>query len=184
MAASDAIRQRHMEADYLNIGTTEEPEFALCGTGFTSLNENPSAQTSSKRYINSVSNRQSVNGYQWTAPFEADQIRSEEALEFIRDISDKLLVGADCETEFVQVDLDKPAEEGENTFHARQRIVAIGISSVTDNTGEMGFSGTFYGVTDPVEGTFNTQTQKFTPASAAAASILAVQQSTENSAET
>ena len=165
MAASDAIRQRHMEADYLNIGTTEEPEFALCGTGFTSLNENPSAQTSSKRYINSVSNRQSVNGYQWTAPFEADQIRSEEALEFIRDISDKLLVGADCETEFVQVDLDKPAEEGENTFHARQRIVAIGISSVTDNTGEMGFSGTFYGVTDPVEGTFNTQTKTFTAAS-------------------
>lgn len=184
MAASDAIRQRHMEADYLNIGTTEEPEFALCGTGFTSLNENPSAQTSSKRYINSVSNRQSVNGYQWTAPFEADQIRSEEALEFIRDISDKLLVGADCETEFVQVDLDKPAEEGENTFHARQRIVAIGISSVTDNTGEMGFSGTFYGVTDPVEGTFNTKTKTFTAAGAAAASILAVQQSTENSAET
>lgn len=184
MAASDAIRQRHMEADYLNIGTTEEPEFALCGTGFTSLNENPSAQTSSKRYINSVSNRQSVNGYQWTAPFEADQIRSEEALEFIRDISDKLLVGADCETEFVQVDLDKPAEEGENTFHARQRIVAIGISSVTDNTGEMGFSGTFYGVTDPVEGTFNTQTKIFAAAGAAAASTMAVQQSTENSAET
>lgn len=184
MAASDAIRQRHMEADYLNIGTPEEPEFALCGTGFTSLNENPSAQTSSKRYINSVSNRQSVNGYQWTAPFEADQIRSEEALEFIRDISDKLLVGADCETEFVQVDLDKPAEEGENTFHARQRIVAIGISSVTDNTGEMGFSGTFYGVTDPVEGTFNTQTKTFTAAGAAAASTMAVQQSTENSAET
>ena len=184
MAASDAIRQRHMEADYLNIGTTEEPEFALCGTGFTSLNENPSAQTSSKRYINSVSNRQSVNGYQWTAPFEADQIRSEEALEYIRKISDGLLVGADCETEFVQVDLDKPAEEGENTFHARQRIVAIGISSVTDNTGEMGFSGTFYGVTDPVEGTFNTKTKTFTAAGAAAASTMAVQQSTENSAET
>ena len=184
MAASDAIRQRHMEADYLNIGTKEEPEFALCGTGFTSLNENPSAQTSSKRYINSVSNRQSVNGYQWTAPFEADQIRSEEALEYIRKISDGLLVGADCETEFVQVDLDKPAEEGENTFHARQRIVAIGISSVTDNTGEMGFSGTFYGVTDPVEGTFNTKTKTFTAAGAAAASTMAVQQSTENSAET
>ncbi len=165
MAASDAIRQRPMEADYLNIGTAEEPEFALCGTGFTSLNENPSAQTSSKRYINSVSNRQSVNGYQWTAPFEADQIRSEDALEYIRKISDGLLVGADCETEFVQVDLDKPAEEGENTFHARQRIVAIGVSAVTDNTGEMGFSGTFYGVTDPVEGTFNTQTKTFTAAS-------------------
>ena len=184
MAATDAIRQRHMEADYLNVGTAEEPDFALCGTGFTSLNENPSAQTSSKRYINTVSNRQSVNGYQWSAPFEADQIRSQEALEFIRNISDKLLVGADCETEFVQVDLDKPEADTPNTFHARQRIVAIGVSAVTDNTGEMGFSGTFYGVTDPVEGTFNTQTKTFTAASAAAASILAVQQSTENKTET
>ena len=164
-ATNDAIRQRHMEADYLNVGTSETPDFALCGTGFTALNESPAAQTSSKRYINTVSARQSVTGYQWTAPFEADQIRSQEALEYIRKISDGLLVGADCETEYVQVDLDKPEDDTPNTYHARQRIVAIGISAATDNSGEMGFSGTFYGVTDTVEGTFNTQTKTFTAAS-------------------
>ena len=43
--------------------------------------------------------------------------------------------------------------------------VVIGISAATGNSGEMGFSGTFYGVTDPVEGTFNTQTKTFTAAS-------------------
>lgn len=86
-------------------------------------------------------------------------------MEYIRKISDGLLVGADCETEYVQVDLDKPEDDTPNTYHARQRIVAIGISAATDNSGEMGFSGTFYGVTDPVEGTFNTQTKTFTAAS-------------------
>ena len=38
---------RHMIADYLNVGTSEKPEYVLMGTGFTTLDESPGAQTES-----------------------------------------------------------------------------------------------------------------------------------------
>lgn len=160
-----AVRKRTMEADYINIAATEsDPEWVLCGTGFSSLNESPSAQTSSKRYINMTSTRQSVTGYEWSAPFEADQIKDENALNYILDIARKLKTGGDVETDYIQVDLDDPIKEQENTFKARKRTIAIAVSEMPDNDGEMGVNGDFLGVSDPIEGTFNTQTKTFTVA--------------------
>ena len=43
-----AIRKRKVQANYLKVKET----FELLGAGFTELNESPSAQTTSKRYIN------------------------------------------------------------------------------------------------------------------------------------
>lgn len=165
--ADTGVRKRKMEADYINIGDDAE-EYALCGTGFTALNESPSATTSSKRYISMDSARQSVTGYEWSASFEADQIKSEKALEFILDIAKKLKTGGDAETDYIQVDLDEPVAEKQNTFHARKRTVAIAVSEMPDNDGEMGVNGDFLGVSDPIEGEFNTQTKTFTEAGAAA----------------
>lgn len=158
-----SVRKRKMEANYLNIGTAETPEYALCGTGFTGLSESPSAQTSSKRYVNSSSARKSVTGYDWSASFEADQIASEEALTFIIDIARQLKTGSDVEREYIQVDLDDSSGSG-NTFKARKRIVAIAVSEMPDNDGEMGINGDFLGVSDPIEGTFDTTTKTFTSA--------------------
>lgn len=128
------------------------------------LTETPSAQTGSKRYINSSSARQSVTGYEWSAPFEADQIKEESALAFILNIARLMLTGADAETSLVQVDLDDPVtdESSQNTFKARKRIIAIAVSEMPDNDGELGVTGDFLGVSDPIEGTFNTQTKTFT----------------------
>lgn len=169
--ADTGVRKRKMEADYINVGADTD-EYALCGTGFTALNESPSATTSSKRYINMDSARQSVTGYEWSASFEADQIKSEKALEYILDIARRLKTGGDAETDYVQVDLDEPISEKQNTFHARKRTVAIAVSEMPDNDGEMGVNGDFLGVSDPIEGEFNTQTQTFTTAEAAAALMV------------
>ena len=69
------IRQRPIEADYLNTAPGEEtPSYALMGTGFTSLDENPAAQTKTRKYINQASSSGSISGYAWTAAFAADQI--------------------------------------------------------------------------------------------------------------
>lgn len=177
--ADTGVRKRKMEADYINVGTDSE-DYALCGTGFTALNESPSATTSSKRYINMDSARQSVTGYEWSSSFEADQIKSEKALEFILNIGKKLLTGGDAETDYVQVDLDETIAEKENTFHARKRTIAIAVSEMPDNDGEMGVTGDFLGVSDPVEGEFNTQTKTFTVAGAAAAMLTKVTAKAEN----
>lgn len=150
------IRKRSIQANYLKVNDI----FELLGTGFTELNESPSAQTANKRYINQVSATQSITGYEWSTSFNTDQIASDKAIEYIRNIGEMLLTGADTETEYIIVDLDKKASE-ENKFRARKFKVAIAVDSFDDNDGELGISGTFLGQSDPIEGTFDISTNTF-----------------------
>lgn len=150
------IRRRSIQANYLKV----HDSFEVLGTGFTELNENPSAQTTSKRYINQVGATQSITGYEWSTSFNTDQIASDKAIEYIRNIGEMQLTGADTETEYIIVDLDKKASE-ENKFRARKFKVAIAVDSFDDNDGELGISGTFLGQSDPIEGTFDTSTKTF-----------------------
>ena len=121
------IRKRKIQANYLKV----KEAFELLGTGFTELNESPSAQSTSKRYINQASATQSITGYEWSVSFNTDQIASDKAIEYIRNIGEMLLTGADTETEYIIVDLDKKASE-ENKFRARKFKVAIAVDSFDD----------------------------------------------------
>lgn len=150
------IRKRKVQANYMKVKET----FELLGTGFTELNESPSAQTTSKRYINQSSSSQSVTGYEWGTSFNTDQIASDKAIEFIRDIGEMQKTGADTETEYLIVDLDKPGTV-EGTYRARKFKVAIAVDSFDDNDGELGISGNFLGQSDPVEGTFTLASKEF-----------------------
>ena len=150
------IRKRKVQANYMKVGET----FELLGTGFTELNESPSAQTTSKRYINQSSSTQSVTGYEWSSSFNTDQIVSDKAIEHIRDIGEMQKTGADTETEYIIVDLDKPGTV-EGSFRARKFKVAIAVDSFDDNDGELGISGSFLGQSDPIEGTFTVATKTF-----------------------
>lgn len=151
-----AVRKRKIQANYLEVSN----EFELLGTGFTELNESPSAQTTSKRYINQSSASQSVTGYEWASEFTADQINSEKAIEYIREIGEMQKLGADTETNYIIVDLDKPAAT--TGFRARKIKVAISVDSFEDEDGDLGISGSFLGISDPVLGTFDTTTKEFT----------------------
>lgn len=150
------IRKRKIQANYLKVGET----FELLGTGFTELNESPSAQTTSKRYINQSSASQSITGYEWSTSFNADQIVSEKAIEYIREIGEMQKTGEETETEYIIVDLDKEAQTA--GYRARKFNIAIAVDSFDDNDGELGISGNFLGQSDPVEGTFDTSTKSFT----------------------
>lgn len=152
-----AIRKRKVQANYLKV----KEAFELLGTGFTELNESPSAQTTSKRYINQSSSSQTVTGYEWTSSFNTDQIVSDKAIEHIREIGEMQKTGAETETEYIIVDLDKEASESAG-FRARKINIAISVDSFDDNDGELGISGTFLGQSDPIEGTFNVGTKEFT----------------------
>lgn len=157
-----SIRKRKVQANYLKVGEN----FELLGTGFTELNESPSAQTTSKRYINQASATQSITGYEWTTSFNTDQIVSDTAIEYIREIGEMQKTGAEAETEYIIVDLDKPGT-AEGSYRARKIKVAIAVDSFDDNDGELGISGSFLGQSDPIEGTFlvadKTFTEGFTP---------------------
>lgn len=152
-----AIRQRRMEADYLKVGEN----FEFLGAGFTAIDEKPNSQVTEKRYINDASSSQSVTGYKWQADFSGDQMDSEKAIEYITTIGKELKTGGDCESEYIRVDLDKPSNT-DNGYYARKFKVAIQVSEFPNNDGELGLSGVFLALGDPVIGTFNTETKKFT----------------------
>ena len=151
------IRQRRMEADYLKVGEV----FEFLGSGFTAIDEKPNSQVTEKRYINDASSSQSVTGYKWQADFSGDQMDSEKAIEYITTIGKELKTGGDCESDYIRVDLDKAAT-ADGSYYARKFRVAIQVSEFPNNDGELGLSGVFLALGDPVIGTFNTKTKTFT----------------------
>lgn len=162
------VEQRYQQPDYIDVsGGSGTPQYELLGFGVTQLDNSPSAQTTSKRYVNQKSATQSIGSYEWTAPLEFDLIRSEKAIEFIADIGENEKTGVDAETLYVKVYMNKPVASKQNTFEAKQRRVAVEIADFSDNDGEIQGSGNLLGKTDWVNGEFNTKTKTFTEASEA-----------------
>lgn len=160
MAGKKGIKQRYQEASYLDVGGASAPNFALMNTGVSKLDDSPTAQTGSRRYIGDKSATKSIKGYDWSAPLEFYMIESEEAIAFIVNIGRKELTGDDAETDYVTVDLTK--EKTENGYPARKRRVCIEVSSIDDEDGELKGSGNLLGIGDWIYGYFDTQTKKFT----------------------
>ena len=156
-AAKDTgVTQRYQRADYIDVtGGSDSPKYELLGIGVTQLDDSPSAQTTSKRYINQKSATQSIGGYEWTAPLEFDLIQSEPAIAYISEIGENEKTG-------VEVYLDKPVSGSAGTYEAKRRKVAVEISEFKDNDGEIQGSGNLLGKTDWVKGTFSTATKAFT----------------------
>lgn len=159
--ATNAVKQRYQEASYLEVSDAYE----LMGTGFTELNEDPGAQTTSKKYINDKSSTSSITSYEGEHGFTADQIPSEKVIKDLISIGKERKTGVDAERDFVRVDLDEKAD-GDLTgtsFKARKFRVAVEISSFSDNDGELQVEGTLHDKGDPVMGKFDTKTKAFTP---------------------
>lgn len=158
------VKQRRTIANYLDVSETgtETQDFAFMGAGFKSLEENPTAQTKSRKYVCDKSTTKTVNGYDWSTPFELDQIREQEAVDFICKIGELQLTGDDVERDYIMVDLGKSIAESENTYYARKIKVAIEVSDFSNDDGDLGASGNLLGLGDIIEGTFNTQTRVFT----------------------
>ena len=163
-SANTSVEQRYQQPDYIDVsGGQESAQYELLGFGVTQLDNSPSAQTTSKRYVNQKSATQSIGSYEWTAPLEFDLIRSEKAIQFIADIGENEKTGADAETLYVKVYLNKPIPEQTNKFEAKQRRVAVEVAEFSDNDGEIQGSGNLLGKTDWINGTFDTTTKTFTP---------------------
>lgn len=161
---ANAVKQRYQEASYLEVADAYE----LMGTGFTELNEDPGAQTSSKKYINDKSSTSSITSYEGEHGFTADQIPSEKVIKDLISIGKERKTGIDAERNFVRVDLDEKAggDASGTAFKARMFRVAVEISSFSDNDGELQVEGTLHDKGDPVLGKFDTKTKTFTPDSA------------------
>lgn len=154
---------RYQIADYLNTGTAEAETYSFMGTGYNTLDENFNPQTESKTYVSDKSASNTVKSYQAQFPFDADFIKSEEAINYLYGIGRNHKTGVEAETDYVRVELFEPVADSENTFKARKFRVSV---EVTNCTGEGGsnlkLTGNLNGVGNFIDGTFNTTTKMFT----------------------
>lgn len=159
------VVQRYQIADYLNINQADDEaeNYVLMGTGFTTLDEEPGAQSESTKYINEKSASSDIVSYETKFPFEADQVEDQEAIEALYKVGRNHLTGSDAQFEYVRVELNRKAGTGSTSFEARKFLVSAEISSF-EGENKMKMSGNLNAVGDPVLGTFDVSTKKFTPA--------------------
>lgn len=156
------MRMQNMEAHYLNTSTDGSSEkYALMGVGFTKLGEKPAAKSKGKKYICDISETKTITGYEWSTPFETDQIKEEEAIKFIMDIGKYQKIGSAAETYYIKVDMDDP--ESGTSYKARKFKVAIEVDEFGNDDGQLTCKGNLLGKGDMVVGTFDVQARKFTP---------------------
>lgn len=158
---------RHRIADYLNVGTSEEPEWVLMGVGFTTLDEEPGAQSESVKYICNATASSSVVSYETTFPFEAEHIADEKAIDALYMVGRNHYTGSQAEFEYCRVELWNPVDgsEDSNTYEARKFLVSSEISSYSGENKQV-LAGNLNAVGDPVIGTFSTTEKLFTEAAA------------------
>ena len=160
---------RNEVADYLDIGTSEAPDFRLMNV-FETIDENPNAQTVEKHYTADKSATTITTGYQTQFPITADQYKDNAVVEFIRDIGEEQKLGV--EADYVRVRLYEPVASKENTYYARKFRVGFEISSITGAGGEIvSIDGNMNAMGDAVVGEFNVKTQTFTAAGGASPTV-------------
>jgi hypothetical protein len=157
------VVQRHQIADYLNIGTSESPNWVLMGVGFTSLNETFGAESESSKYVNEASESSSVTSYKSVFPFEAHLIKSQEAVNALYTVGRNHLVGVEAEFEYCRVELFEGKASADSTYAARKFLVSAEVSSIEGDK-KQSVKGNLNAVGDPVDGYFNTKTSAFTAA--------------------
>lgn len=153
---------RNKIADYMKIGE----DWELMGTGFTSLNESPNANSENTTYINEVTTSTAITGYETEFEYESDLIPSQKAVIALWRVGRNHLTGDDAQFEYVRVDLYNPigtvsAEKAE--YPARLFTVANEVSDCEGDGGEkITVSGTLHAIGDPILGKFDVVSKTFT----------------------
>lgn len=159
---SRAALLRNAIADYAEI----DGVFELMGTGFTTLDESPNAQTDSETYINESTASTDITGYETEFSYESRLIPSQKAIYELWKQGRNHATGGNAQMKYVRVELFNPigeASEQSAEFTARQFIVANEVSETSgEGGGKITVSGTLHAVGDPVLGKFDTVTKKFT----------------------
>ena len=159
---SRAALLRNAIADYLEV----DDEYELMGTGFTTLDESPSAQTDSETYINEVTASADITGYETEFSYESRLIPSQKAIYALYKTGRDHDTGDDAQFEYVRVDLFNPIgtpSQSSAEYTARKFTVANEVSDIEGEGGaKIQVSGTLHAVGDPVQGKFDTVSKEFT----------------------
>lgn len=147
------IKQRRSRAVYIDTTPTGATRtWVLAAAGFETLDDSPSAQVTNKKYVMDASASNSVTGYDWSSPFTADQIKGDEAIEFIKNIGEKELTGADALTNYMIVELDDPIIPLGTEYVSKIRPAVVEVSDFNNNEGDLQVNGNFLANGDWIHG--------------------------------
>lgn len=159
-----ALLTRSAVADYLNVGTKANKVWALCGTGFNSLDESPNAQVESKVYIHEDEASPSITRYESSFAFDTDVWNDQEAIMTIYEIGRNRKVGSNALVEYLRTDF-KIEEDGTpitTIVPARLFTCAVEVTDIQGGGGEtLTMSGNLNVVGKFIDGTFNLETLEF-----------------------
>ncbi len=156
------VIQRHQFADYLDTSSAKDgTAYALMGTDFTTLDEEPGAQTETKKYVNEKPSSTSVTDYQTVFPFESDLIADQKVVLVLYNVGRNHAVGSDAEFNYVRAELWSPVVGATSEYKARLFTVSVEVSDITGET-DQAVSGNLNAVGDFTDGKFNTETKTFT----------------------
>ena len=149
------------EAHYFDIGTSQTPNVVLGGV-ITQLDENSNPTESEKQYIHQKTKTTKVTGFNDEFPITSDLVKGDEVSEYFYGIFRDRKTGTNAQVIHYIVELWNPTETA-NVYKARKQVQTVSIGGKTANPGEeISYNGTLKGVSDFVDGTFNTSTKTFT----------------------
>lgn len=148
---------------YMNLSTSESPDFQRMGHGWSKLTENPNAQTDNVQYIDADSATTDTTSYEPNYSFEADLMAGEPTIKKVYDICQDRKTYEDCILDCVKVlAFEDEAGTGTAKVTAYREKLSVSVSSI-DGTKKMTMSGTLNGQGDGIKGKFNLKTKTFTP---------------------
>ena len=170
-----ALMTRSAIADFLNVGTKANPVWALCGTGFNSLDESPNAQVDSKVYIHEDEAHPSITRYERSFSFDTDVWNEQAAINKIYSIGRNGLTGNKAIVQYLRTDF-KVEVDGTpitTTVPARLFNCAVEVSDIQGGGGEtLTMSGNLNVQGSFTDGTFNLSTKEFTAGGTVTPTVL------------
>ena len=159
-----ALAIRQAIADYINVGTPEDREWALCGTGFVQLDESPNAQMESKVYVHQKEASPSITRYEPVFPFETELWSDEAAVMKIYDIARNRKTSANAQLEYLRTELliDEYGTPITTAVRARLMTVTVEVSDISGEGGEaISVSGNLNQVGKFIDGGFDLTAKTF-----------------------
>ena len=148
-----AIIKRADRQHYINTGTPSQPVWTLIGEGFTSFTESKNAVSYQRRYIHEITKRTDVTGYAPVIDYEFEVYSGNSAIEKIRTITDRELVGEEARVEILCVDLFDETETS-GVYNAIRRSYSVIPDECGEGTDALVYTGTMKAVGDIQTGTF------------------------------
>ncbi len=155
-----AIIKRADRQHYMNTGTPSQPVWTLIGEGFTSFTESKNAVSYQRRYIHEITKRTDVTGYAPVIDYEFEICTGSAAIEKLRTITDRELVGDAARVDILCVDLFDETETS-GVYNAVRRSYSVIPDECGDGTDALVYTGTMKAVGDIQAGTFVKSTATF-----------------------